>query len=194
MKRLGIFVACAAMLVMGCGAEPEAPASAAPDDSASETVSQTVIQMLPDGTYLQSTRHISRAEQQAQFEAREALQQGAANGERGLTRQTAGELHIDCNNLDALWLYDQPNRGGNQLCLYRSPSDSTAWLLLMYVPRGAGTTWSGAVRSLWAGRDAGALQNCTPTLCYISPVQVFSAWQAINSISGVNLTNAYLHD
>jgi hypothetical protein len=196
MTRLGIFVVSVSVLAMGCG--PEDAPTEVPAESAGERISQTVIQVFPDGTYLQTTHFITREEQQAQFAEREArLQRGPEEGEAGPGQQAVPTLKIGCSDPNALWLFDQANRQGNQLCLYKLSSDSAAWLDLWNVLKFPSGTWSGAVRSLWAGIDAGALQSCTPTLCYATPYQTFTPWQRIDFMfdaTASKLTTAYLHD
>ncbi|WP_147451066.1 hypothetical protein [Corallococcus llansteffanensis] len=161
-------------------------------------ISQTLIRALPDGTMSQETTFITRSEQRAQLEAREALfrHQGG-----GVTQQDLDDLAIDggCAG-SSLWLFDQAARQGNQLCLYKQAGAPQGWLNLgTVIRRWDGTrflTWSGAVRSLWSGVHPGSLQYCTATLCYTSPYQNFNANQPLDTItaSASKLNWAYLYD
>src|SRR5690348_1069807 len=101
MKRWSVFVACVSALAVGCGEGLDT----APEEAAGEEmVTQTVLLLFPDGTYQQSTRTITRAEQQAQIEARAALvQQGAPR--RGPGQQATATLSLDCTDSNALWLF-----------------------------------------------------------------------------------------
>jgi hypothetical protein len=64
-----------------------------------------------------------------------------------------------------MWLYDQPNRAGNRLCLQREGSLGGYFDLgsvthhcgvFGYPPRFQCYSWKNTVRSFWAGADSGA--------------------------------------
>lgn len=191
-------VVCAASLMMGCGGPPEDSPSEVPEGPEDALISQTLIRALPDGTLSQETTFITRAEQRAQIEAREALLR--SRGE-GVTQQDLDDLAIDggCAG-SSLWLFDQAALQGSQLCLYKQVGAPQGWLNLATVfRRWNGTrflTWSGAVRSLYSGVHPGSLMYCTATLCYASPYQNFNTLQRMDTItaSASQLNWAYLYD
>lgn len=191
-------VVCVAGWVLGCGGPPEDPPSEVPEGQQDALISQTLIRALPDGTLSQETTFITRAEQRAQIEAREAL---FRNRGEGVTQQDLDDLAIDggCAG-SSLWLFDQPARRGRQLCLYKQAGAPVAWLDLGTVTRywdGVRfVRWSGAVRSLWSGVHPGSLMYCTATLCYASPYQNFNANQPMDTLtaSASQLNWAYLYD
>ncbi|WP_338865442.1 hypothetical protein [Myxococcus stipitatus] len=180
----------AVSLLMGCGgALDEAPG----DDRSTvgeELIEQTVVWVNDQGVTEHSTRFVTRAEQQAQFAAREA-QRRAPPGSRSALAYPAPV--IDCNNQNALWLFDRADYLGRQLCLYRNPSDTLAALDLGKTVRYLDPTtpfpkyWAGAVRSLSSGSDRGQLAQCdlVRNFCSTSPFDpfiAFNAWQNIANI------------
>jgi hypothetical protein len=192
-----------AIFAAGCGAAPEEESASSQDDA---MVAQTIIYALPDGSVAQKTKLVRASVQRAEIAERARWVEQLARGGIGAIRQPLATLVTDpsCAGAD-LWLFDQTNITGNQLCLYKKVTDDQGWLDLGTVKRGAicsGTlcyirTWAYAVRSLWAGTDAGALQHCTPTLCYAGPTDNlgFAAWKRINSLAyGGNLNWAYLYE
>ncbi|WP_426753467.1 hypothetical protein [Myxococcus sp. Y35] len=150
-----------------------------------ELITQTIVWESDAGELETRTRVITRAEQQAQFRAREAQRQSASLGP---SAAQIPSLIIDCNNQNALWLFDGGFLGGNQLCLYRNPVDSIAVADLGRILRPGLPiqSWAGAVRSLWAGMDSGNLATCdlVPARCYTAPApyQGFDAWEKLEYI------------
>ncbi|NOK22684.1 hypothetical protein [Corallococcus carmarthensis] len=189
---------CAVGLLLGCGGPPEDSPPDVSEGQQDARISQTLIRALPDGTMAQETTFITRAEQRAQLEAREAL---LRNLGAGVTQQDLDDLAIDggCAG-SSLWLFDQAGRQGNQLCLYKQAGAPQGWLNLGTVIRIWSSprllTWAGAVRSLWSGVHPGSLQYCTATLCYSTPYQNFNAYQPMDTItaSASQLNWAYLYD
>lgn len=178
---------CAVSILMGCGGQIDDSQAESPSGQQEEFVSQTLIWTRPDGTLEQSTRYITLAEQRAQFEERKAQQQATLNGQPS---QMMGTLIVDCNNPSALWLFDQSNLTGNQLCLYKNPADAYAVQDLGKVWRLGTTTpvrnWIGAPKSLWAGADAGNLATCDlqRMACYSNaPYASFYAGQVLGTIN-----------
>lgn len=207
MKRLSTWMrVCAVGLMVGCGGtlEEDAPADAPEGQEQDELFTQTIVRALPDGTQSQETTLITRREQLAQLEAREALLRRL--GGDGVTQQDLDDLAVDggCAG-SSLWLFDKTGLVGNQLCLYKQVGASQGWLglggIFRYVDGTRFYTWAGAVRSLWAGEDPGSLQSCTSTLCYSDFYQNFSAYQKITATlvtdplgSTRRLNQAYLYD
>lgn len=191
MNRIGAWTRLAAVgVLVGCGgASDEAPG----DDRSTvdeELIEQTVVWVNDQGVTEHSTRFVTRAEQQAQFAAREAQRNAPPDSRRALAYPAPV---IDCNNQNALWLFDRADYLGRQLCLYRNPSDTLAALDLGKTIRyfDPGTTfpryWAGAVRSLSSGSDRGQLAQCdlVRNFCSNSPFDpfiAFNAWQNIANI------------
>jgi hypothetical protein len=149
------------------------------------TVQRTIVRVNADGTYDQTFETVTMAQQQAEIDARLALIEASRSG--------AG-VHSDIVALDAscagsdLWLFDQVSLGGRQLCMFLR-DESSAFLdlgqILRFGPTGPIGTWSGAVRSLWAGVTPGNLTACTPTLCFngIGDGFHFNRFQRFDSVA-----------
>jgi hypothetical protein len=137
------------------------PTQESADESAK--VSQTIIYTLRDGTRTQTTKQVTVAVQQAELAERTRL---VAQGGVGFWA-----LHTDqsCRGAD-IWLFDGPNRTGNELCLYRDayPYFSSADVFdLNTVRRGqlGSANWANAVQSFWAGENPGKLLWCLEGDC-----------------------------
>lgn len=169
--------------------EPAPGATPSTPDS-SDTVYRAVVQIASDGSVTQNIQIITVAEQRAEQAARAsyiaAMQSG--NVEHNGSLRT---LKIDsgCASAD-LWLFDQVNLTGNELCLFRVEPDFDEINLgtVCRTPVRNCPTWANAVRSLWAGSDSGSLIFCTPTSCPITPFPFnFTPFQKItNGGSGNN--------
>jgi len=178
-----------AVALAGCAASSsDDGAAAASDDGATggdaDTAYRTIVRFAPDGSFTQSVEVIRPEDQQADQAARAAYIESRRSG--GVPSQLLPTLGVEkvCT-FASLWLYDQANRTGNQLCLIKAAADDMAWLDLGTICRG-GTCllhWANAVRSLWAGDDPGSLQSCTATLCFAMPFVNFGVLQQINSIA-----------
>ena len=157
----------------------------APDESEpTATVYRTIVRFSPDGTVEPTFQTVTVAEQQAELAARAAAIAALRTG--GET-QALPTLKVDggCAG-SSLWLFDQANLGGNELCLFKAPADDMAWLdlgTLCRTPTRLCATWANAVRSLWAGTHPGSLQSCTATLCFTMPFLNFTPFQRINSVA-----------
>ncbi|MCP3097853.1 hypothetical protein LZ198_03075 [Myxococcus sp. K15C18031901] len=179
-------------LWMGCGGPPEEQGQEGAPEEQEGLISQTILRQLPDGTVTQETRYITPEERQAQFDAREEY---ARRLRSGMPQQMMESLVIDdgCAG-SSLWLFDQPNRLGRQLCLYKNPVDTYAFInlgsIIRYIVPGSPLpriyTWTAAVRSLWSGVDAGNLATCDTTrmACYSNaPYLAFGTYQQLNDLS-----------
>ncbi|MCY1021341.1 hypothetical protein [Pyxidicoccus sp. MSG2] len=179
-------------LLFGCGGPPEDVSAEDPVGESEELISQTIIRQLPGGELTQETTYITRAEQLAQIEAREEYVRRLKSGE---PQQFMANLVIDSGCAgSSLWLFDQPNRQGRQLCLYKNPAEAYAFIDLGKVVRYITPTypypmfvfWTASVRSLWSGEDAGNMATCDTVImaCYSNaPWVPFGAWQQLNDIS-----------
>lgn len=177
-------VACAALGAAGCAGGADDAAAADPDAASDGLVHRTIVQAGPDGSLQPVYETITVAQQQAELAARAALVDAMRNGQH--QPEALASLHSDagCAGAD-LWLFDQANLAGNELCLFKSATDDAAWLDLGTICRGflCLGRWSAAVHSLWAGSDPGSLQSCTNTLCFATPFLNFTAFQRIDSVA-----------
>lgn len=184
---LFFLVASAALAASGCAGTADADDVAVSDDPAAASdgmVHRTIVQFAPDGTLQPIYETVTVAQQQAEQAARAAFLEASRNGL--IQSQALPSLHVDGGCAGAsLWLFDQANLAGNELCLFKAATDDMAWLDLGTLCRGSFclATWANAVRSLWAGSDPGSLQSCTSTLCFTTPFLNFTAFQRINSVA-----------
>ncbi|MCY1015792.1 hypothetical protein [Pyxidicoccus sp. MSG2] len=197
MKRSNTWMmVCGLTLVMGCGGPPEDLSTDAPEVREDALFSQTILRELPDGTMSQETTFITREEQLAQIEARDAIIRSL--GTR-VTQQDLDDLLVDSGCAgSSLWLFDETSLQGNQLCLYKQVGADQGWLSLGTIIRKFSSpfflTWANAVRSLYSGVHPGALQSCTATSCSATIYQTFNAYQRLNTISYATQLNwAYLY-
>jgi len=203
MKRMMIAVLGVSTMVgfAGCGSTDDSAGTEADveDEELDALVARTVMWRAADGSLKTREETVTRRQQLAEFSGRLTRMNPAAAATGGIEAQS-GALNdtlgvVSCSNDDSLWLFDAVNLGGRQLCLLRdAANDPLAWLFLSTVRRGVLGNWDAATRSLWAGVDAGALQNCTPSLCYTTGHFIFSAWQRANSLTPATLHVAYLHE
>jgi hypothetical protein len=198
-RKIHLVVSFAIMGVFmsGCVAPPEDDPGA-PD---TDIVYRTIVRVSPDGSFEQTFETITLAEQQAELVARAAFVDASrsdASGAKTLP-QTLSILGVDHGCAAAsLWLFDQPQLGGNELCLFKASADDQAWLDLGTLCRSSPPSrcaglWAGAVRSLWAGTDPGSLLSCTVNLCNATPFLNFVPFQQIASAAAGGLNWAYLH-
>jgi hypothetical protein len=147
-------VACATWMA-GCvgGAEPP---SAAEDEQA--LVTQTIVTRGADGELHVTVKQVTRAQQRAEIEAREALVDGhhaAPAEDHGEHVGEAAQAQIyqdSCNDGAAIWLFSGAGLTGNELCLNGNAGDEAnlgAW------------GWNDMVRSYWAGDKPGYFWNGT---------------------------------
>lgn len=190
MMRSGAWLLLSAVgLSWGCGGPQEDVSQEAPPADSEGLISQTIIRQLPGGALTQETVYITREEQQAQMEAREEYLRQLQSG---TPRQLMANLVVGCVGSN-LVLYDQVGFKGRQLCLYKNPSDTYAFIDLGTVIRYIVPTfpvqriyyWQGAVKSLWAGVDAGNLATCDTTVmaCYsYGPYVAFGPNQKVDNV------------
>ena len=184
-----------AISLLGCGQTPEELHGDDGKAVSEELFGETVVWLNDKGEMEQSTRFVTRAEQEAQAAARLAQQEGR-------TASQISSLIIDCNNPNSLWLLDsEGSTTGWKLCLYKDPSQAIGAIDLSKVVylRFSGVTlyWNGRVRSLWAGNSGGNLAQCdlVRNLCYTgtAPYVGFRAGQWIPSIAAdARLNTAWL--
>src|SRR5215470_10274751 len=116
-----------------------------------ETFMLTSVWIAPDGTTRVVQRPITAAEQAAQQEARERAEAGLPAPL--VSRDSACEP-------SSLWLYDQPNRRGNQICLVGSGDVSLATFKGRFCTATTCYNWVlTSPGSFWAGKEPGHFAN-----------------------------------
>ena len=155
-------VAAVVMLGAGCHGGLDETFAAGNDN---DVVYQTIVYTAADGSTQTRVLETNRAAQRSQLQRRAEL------GSHATSPITQALIANDSPNCDGgdLWMFDQPAQNGNQLCIYVYRGSTTS--LLSTFPRGLGQNWSGAVRSFWAGRDAGYFLF-TPRQEYFAPNQL----------------------
>jgi hypothetical protein len=139
------------------------------------------------------------AEQQPLVESHELWVAPAAEPSDTPFGSTSAGLSADSSCAGAsLWLYDQPYLGGNRLCFFEGGTGPRTVELSSFcralsrecsatvgggvvcrdVACAPGSSWSGAVRSTWAGVDGGYLSYGGPTGC----VERFEPWQRSDTV------------
>lgn len=178
------------ILIVGMGAAGcVADAADEPEAQGPEAVQRTIVRVNADGSYEQTFETVTPAQRQAEIDARAALV--ASSG--GAKARPIVAIDSACAAAD-LWLFDQTGIRGNELCMFLR-DESFAFLDLgrfCRTPGCATGTWSGVVRSLWAGVTPGNLTACTPTLCYGGPGNGFhfEPYQRFDSVApGVHPLN-----
>ena len=175
------FLSIIGISIAGCVADSDDEVAPQP----ANTIQRTIVHVNADGTYEQTFETVTMAQHQAEVEARLALMEAS----RSATGTHSNIIALDnsCAASD-LWLFDQVNLGGRQLCMFLR-DESFAFLDLGQIfrlgPTGPIGTWSGAVRSLWAGVTPGNLTACTPTLCFNGPGDGFhfNPFQRFDSVA-----------
>lgn len=122
-----------------CSTAPPPPAI---DENALFT--QTIVWWDADGHEQLATKQVTRRQQLDEIAAREA------DGS-GVLRQAIIAAEASCASSD-LWMYDQANRSGNQICLTGTGPLHETFLNNFTRPGG---TWKYNVRSFWAGEMSG---------------------------------------
>jgi hypothetical protein len=159
-KRLPLVAAAGAAMLLfaACAADDDAFDPLSADDQ--PTISRTVVVLSPDGTPTISTDFITPAAQRAESAARAAAQARPPGAQ-------PRDIAVDGScGASSLYIYDQPNRTGNEICFVGGGET-----FLSQYPRTFCTptacytsTWQGAVRSYWAGVQSGYfLENLVDT-------------------------------
>jgi len=154
------------ILVATACSRHELPALEHPD----EIVYQTAIYSADDGTMTSKTTAITRAAQREQVLAR--LQPIETEGP---VRQATIYQDGSCAGR-SLWLFDEINTSGNQLCLFVGNANNNTVPVSNYPRANMFSGWVGNIRSYWAGQDPGAFHLGRAT----SP---FAAFEQKNSVT-----------
>jgi hypothetical protein len=197
-RQIAVLASCFA----GCAAETE---QLAPDSDSAELATDTIMVIADDGSVLDEwTQSISQQARAAQIADRAQLeaQSGPTRAADGVAVVKESLLRVDCSDGGALWLFDQPNLAGARLCLVVGDPDAFLYdsIDLGTVRRRAGGSWAGAVRSLFAGGNAGLLYRCGPgtspgsVACFTTPQPLsFGAWQARSSLPATSYNTVNLN-
>lgn len=152
-----------------------------PSGDNSETVIRAIIRPGPDGRIETISETISVVEQQAEIAARKSFV--ASSKREGGSQNLLFETGCGFSNND-LWLFDQPNLTGNQLCISKGIVFTDDTIFLSQVSRTIFSSWAFAVRSLWAGIDDGFLVKCDEVrkLCFSNIFLNFAPFQRFDSL------------
>lgn|SRR5678815_443981 len=110
---------------------------------------RTIVHLSGDTIVSYYTTSITAADKRAGEVYRHAGLTPSAN----ITTQTV-LADASCVNSD-MWLFDQENEGGNELCLYADTLPSTGNLAFFFKFPRQPYNWVGQIRSWWAGNQAG---------------------------------------
>jgi hypothetical protein len=144
MKRNAIFATFVSLTIAlslaGCQEPPDAP-----DEP---VFTRTLVKVDEQGKVTYEQRQITLSEQQRDKQLRELAAQGLA-----------ASIVVDNSCAPAsMWMFDQPNLTGNELCLFMFPKsknwDNHGLHIYPRGPFGSLGNWTRAVRSLWAGAEA----------------------------------------
>jgi len=150
------------LMVAACGGvEPGLGKPGDPGQDKEGTVSRTIVWLQSDGTAEVKTEEISRAQQQAEVAARQAMVQQKDSGSAIGTATQAVTVDPSCAP-SSLWLFDDYNQtGANELCFFYG--DGGIAYLSDYSTRYCNPTscffgnWRNSIRSYWAGLSGGML-------------------------------------
>ena len=150
LSLLGVFSVGWALL--GCGAPDDTPGAAASEKE--QLIHRTVVRVDDDGTITSRDFEITMTEHQRDIELRTLLARGEYTP--AVTRDSS------CVG-SSMWLFDQPNLAGREICFFQSPrarafafanlGGFTRYVILDL--NGSQLfTWAKAVRSFWGGIDS----------------------------------------
>jgi hypothetical protein len=138
--------------LLGCGAPDETPGGAAAEKE--QLIHRTVVHMNDDGTTTSRDFEITMAEHQEDIALRTLLARGEYTP--AVTRDNS------CVS-SSMWLFDQPNLAGREICFFQSPrarafhfanlSGYIRYVILDFNGNSQFFTWGQAVRSFWGGID-----------------------------------------
>jgi hypothetical protein len=158
-------------------------ANAPGDEPTDDDLEDTIVTIKADGTTEVRTEKTTRARVEQEIAARDRLAAGQAAPELA-PGQPVYTLINDSGCAGAsMWMFDQPNLLGRRICFYRQglPAD---WVDFTAIVRGVlggkyPGFWGGAVRSAFAGGDAGYFRNMN------SPIGVlrFARYQRFDAAS-----------
>jgi hypothetical protein len=119
-----------------------------------ETVTLTIVDLQPDGTFTVDERIITAEEQHALLDTK-------AGGHVDFAKPIARDTHCDGRSL---WLFDDLGFTGNMLCLRGGGTVTLSSFAhhCWFGTRPGCASWSGRVQSLWAGESPGSVVNDAP--------------------------------
>lgn len=157
------------MAMAGCASESALEGESTGDEGAA-LITETVVSVDAEGKEVVTSRLITQAEADRQVRARLSPVGPAAAGEGVGEAQQAITADGGCAGA-SLWLQDGPNQTGNRICFARSLPTNDGASLSSYCRTGhlvpgypryswvCDSSWSGAVRSFWAGADNGTFSK-----------------------------------
>jgi len=158
-------------------------ATSAPEEAVFQ---RTVVHLDGDRPPVVSTSAVTASEQRAQLAA---LTQAAPSG----VRQEAITSDASCMG-SSMWLHDRPNQTGNELCFFGQGTANLANFADSVIPdAGGGNSWSGNVRSYWAGSSTGSFWGPSQQAGQLFCSSGFVAYQRANSVDDCTIAARQLN-
>lgn len=180
MKASLISFALASTLALGCSAAgPDGTPISGEGDA---TITRTIVRLNADGTETVHQVQITEAQQRADVAAREAATTPGATtphaGEKVGTTSEAITTDDGCGGA-SMWLFDGTNLTGNEICFIGAGTANLKSYIrqVFYAPR-LPTHWNLAVRSYYAGNEAGDFRNSGAEFTY----SFFNAYARANTV------------
>lgn len=188
-KLYGLFVGVAATSIALGGCVAQSGSDSNPTESTGANtgmVQRTVVHRRADGSETVNTYEITREQASldlAAFRARQDPSIPKATSTDGIGKTSSAVVQdSSCAGAD-MWLYDQTNFAGNEICFYSNTGGTpdTAYLsdycrvwLGTGLLRHCVATWQGSVQSWYSGADPGAFIGTAPLGC----VSYFRTYQS----------------
>uniref|UniRef100_UPI0035D47452 hypothetical protein n=1 Tax=Archangium gephyra TaxID=48 RepID=UPI0035D47452 len=201
MDKMLVVFGLVALVAGGCVPEEDLGGETA-GEADGTLITETLVTVDAEGREVVRTRTMTQAESDRVLAAREALANGSAmTGQLGAGGEHLGQVEqaisadSECAGA-SLWLHDGAAQTGNRICFARTLASNDATSLGSYcrlwqtviiggrpIPM-CTSTWSGAVRSYWAGADNGTFTS-SPT----TQPAYFNAWER-NDYPNASVTGA----
>jgi hypothetical protein len=150
-----------------CGCADNAP----PDET---VFHRTIVHLDGDGAPVVSTASVTAGEQRAQLAA---LTQELPSG----VQQDAITSDASCLG-SSIWLHDQANQTGNELCFFGKGSANLGSFVDVVIPDAGERSWSAAVRSYWAGSGSGSFTGPAVQAGASSCTSSFAAYRRADAV------------
>jgi len=177
------------LCAVGCGS---APVDAGSTDDEAAVITRTVVGLAADGSQEVRVERITRATQLQEIADRTAyiaeMNRGSADGVGSIAAPLL-TWDTGCDG-QSVWLFDQENLHGNELCFKSGAvadaaylTDYTRWTCPPGLRRCIAHSWDASVRSLWGGVDPGMLQLWPGDTPGMGCDYAFNAYQVQNTLA-----------
>jgi hypothetical protein len=174
-------------MLLGCSGEAPSQPTTAGDPEAK--VTQTIVVLDPNGPPRVAVHEVTVKEVEAQKVARAHwLDQLASDPSASLGTSTAAIGQDTSCASSSMWIFSAANDGGSEICFLGTGTAYLSDYCFVYLGGSCEWTWSGNVRSFWAGSSGGDFGGGTG-----GPYN-FPAYQHATSVgtSVSTATNLYL--